>query len=1431
MTGLRRMLTSAVALVAFSLTLGGFAVPASGAITHQLEATFNGSGVPGGSFGFLTAVAADNSSGPSSGDLYVGSFSTIYKLIPDGTYAGVEITGADTPQGSLSLVPESGALTMGGVAVDESTGANSGDLYVSDIQHGVVDKFSEDGEFLCQISGRPKAEESIKECASASGSATPDGSMEPTGITVDAATGDVWVADLSHGAVDRFDASGKYVEQIKDAHTVSPTAIALGPTGNLYVTTPQAVSVFHEGAFTGALDEHEPTSVAVDPQTGHVYVHELEGLTFAEYDATGHLLDRFGEEKFYVTGMSVSTDGHFYSGELFFGTVSKFGPDLALPDVTTGPATLITETGATLTGHVDPDAADGGGPVTACEFEYVTLASFEANGFQGASHAPCQPPTPFSGPEDVSAAIGSLSPSTTYKVRLSASNAIGIEVFGAALELSTSGPPIITDEIASPSATTATLTAKVDASGFEADCRLQYVDQANYEASGFSDAVTVPCSPGDIPPGATEQVKVSVAALALAATYHYRFVSTNSAGTTDGEDQAFVTFGIKPNSFSFAVLDAEGHPDTRAGAHPYEWTTSFTVNTGYAFVEAGHTEAATANLRTVETELPPGLIAGATATPRCTRVLVSLDQCPAATQVGEIEVVNSHSEHIEEGLYNVVPPEGVPVEFGAVVLNTVRVYVDGNVRTDGDYGATAKVVGVSAQDNIISSRVSIWGVPQDPSHDARRVCPIPGVQVPIGGGCPATGPLIPLLTNPTSCPGTPLTATLRVDSWQAPNQFLTAKSEIPATTGCSALDFTPKISIAPDTSVADSPSGLNLNLEVPQNETPAGLATSALKDTTVALPTGVSVSPSAAGGLEACSEAQIGLHSDEAPQCPNGSKIGTVEVTSPLISDHLSGGVYLATQKANPFGSLLAMYIAAEADGARVKLAGRIDADPVTGQLTTTFTENPQLPFSDLKLNLLGGPHGALRTPSACGTYSTHSSLTPWARPGEPVTADSPFQISSCAHTGFTPSFSAGTENPLAGAFSPFTLRIAREDGNQEIGGLETTLPVGLLGSLKGIPYCPDPVLASISEAAGTGRAQEEHPSCPAASQVGTVTVGAGPGSAPFFTNSGKAYLAGPYKGAPFSLAVVTPAVAGPFDLGTVVVRNALRVDPQATQVTAVSDPFPRILHGIPLDLRDVRVRLDRPDFILNPTNCEPQTITSRITSTGGAAATPSEHFQVAGCERLAFKPKLAISLKGSTRHAGHPALKATLTYPKGGSYANIARAQVNLPHSEFIDQANLNKTCTRPVLLAGNCPATSVYGKARAWTPLLDKPLEGPVYLVGGYGYKLPALVAELDGQIRVLLVGKVDSGPNHGIRNTFEAVPDAPVEKFVLEMKGGPKYSLLENSEDLCASPQKARARFTAQDGRVLKLQPPISVDCGKKADAKKSRGTAKPDRAGKR
>jgi hypothetical protein len=1490
-------------------------------VIHKSEGSFTGSEVPGGPFENVLAVVTDNSTGASSGDIYAGQVGSVDKFNPDGTYAGTQITGEETPQGSFALLSFASFFT-GAVAVDSSSGVNTGDVYVTDTADGVIDKFSETGKFICQIAGdetaekvKEKVEEEIKEGTKATappeechlaGSGLAGALAEPVGLAIDSSNGNVWVSDLANKAIDEFNPAGEFLVQIKDSHIVTPGPLGFdATTGNLYITNGTSlfddrgagdnVVVFREGKFVRELDDHQAVNVAVASSDGHVFVDEVE-VGIAEYDSAGNLLDTIAHPA-KIQSLAVSNAGNIY-GAVFSTAVVKYGPAIVVPEIVTEAATGVSETGATLHGNVDPDVAHGGGEVSSCEFEYgstfatgagrisngsnvvtgvttsrgvfavgevievtsaggsgdlaagttVTAVGFntlelsavanEGNGgFVGLTagvygqSVPCSPATPYSSARGVSADV-SLTPGSEYHYRISATDSGSGSTPGGSSHsedetVVTVGPPAVRNEASSTLAVNSvSLSASIDASGFAADCHVQYADEATFKRSGFAEATTLPCTPATIPAASTgEPVSLKITGLAFATTYHYRFVSANSSGITDGADGTFATFGIK--SFSFGVLNKAGEPYTQAGGHPYEWITSFALNTTDTEINKEPHKAADANIRDVEAELPAGLIASATATPTCPRSLVALEQCSPATQVGEIEVEDAEGNKFFEPLSNVTPPANVPVELGAVVANLVRVYIDGNVRTGGDYGATAKVISTSEEDNIVSSKVTIWGVPADPSHDARRVCPIPGEQVPVGSApCATSAPRKPLLTNPSSCPGTPLFAQMRVDSWQAPGQFVSASTEIPATTGCGALDFTPSVSIAPDTSVADAPSGLSANIEVPQNETAEGLATSSLENTTVELPAGVSVSPSAANGLEACSEAQIGLHDEAKAECPNGSKIGTVEITSPLISDHLTGGVYVARQGENPFHSLLAMYIAAEADGARVKLAGHIVADPVTGQLTTTFSETPQIPFNDFKLNLFGGRRGALATPNACGAPNTNVSLAPWDGLGA-TSFSKPFTTSTGCVSGFTPAFEAGTVSAQAGAYAPFTLSFSRGDSEENFAGATVTLPPGLIGKIAGVAQCSD---AQLAAAAGkSGVAEQASPSCPAGSLIGTVQTTAGPGPSPVSV-SGKAYLTGPYKGGPYGIAVVVPAVAGPYDLGTVVIRQSLRIDQRDAHVTDTSDPFPTILQGVPLRIKSVNVTLDRPGFTFNPTSCEPKTINATLESTGGAKAGVSSRFQAANCATLKFAPKFTASTAGKASKANGASLDVKVGYPTGpeGTYANIKAVKVDLPKQLPSRLTTLQKACLAATFEANpaNCPKASNVGTATATTPVLNVPLTGPAYIVSHGGEAFPDLEIVLQGEnVTLILVGNTQI--KNGITSsTFKSVPDAPVSSFELKLPTGP-FSILganvpqSKKYDLCGQTLPMPTQITAQNGAVIKQTTKIAITgCpkAKKTTAKK-------------
>lgn len=897
---------------------------------------------------------------------------------------------------------------------------------------------------------------------------------------------------------------------------------------------------------------------------------------------------------------------------------------------------------------------------------------------------------------------------------------------------------------------------------------------------------------------------------------------------------AQAAFGV--NQFSGSLLTAEvpagtpGTPQLQAGAHP-DLTTTFEMKVknaqGVYFSDA---EVPDGNSRELIGYGPPGLIGNTTVVPTCTFTELtgsgSGPFCSPQAQVGRMGAIlyTAGRRFVQTfAVYNMVPPIGTPARFGVNVAG-VLVFIDAKVvNRDGTYSIALESHNISEGLPLGGVILTLWGVPASHAHDSVRQ-PRPGETPPAKGpqGAPTE---LAMMSNPTYCSGSPLEFSGRAASWQGESAIAPPFTSDTAgrplvVTGCENVPFEATFSAQPTTQAAESPTGLVTTINVPQSAAPNGVSTSDLRDAVIRLPQGLSVNPASATGLESCSAAQANLDGEAPAACPAGSKIGTVSIDTPVLEHPLEGSVYLARQGENKFGSLLALYLAVDdpTTGIVLKLPGKVETGP-DGRLTASFTENPQLPFETLKVELFGGSRAPLMTPGNCGTYQSTATFSPWSGTA-PVNTESSFKITSgpggtaCPNGGFNPALAAGSSNPVAGAYSPFVFDVSREDGTQGLGSITAGLPQGLLAKLAGVPYCSDTALASISGAEGTAGPQVGTPSCPAASQVGTVSVGAGAGPNPFSLRTGKAYLAGPYKGAPLSLAVVVPALAGPFDLGNVAVRTALRVDPATAQVTAVSDSLPTILHGIPVDLRDLRVDVDGKEFTRNPTSCEPTAVTSTIASVTGTQAHPQSRYQVAGCATLPFRPKLSLRVLGKTNRNAKPRFRAVLTAAPGE--AGIGRAQVNLPHSLFLEQGHLQTICTRVQWNAGaghgsECPKGTVYGWARAFTPLLEKPLEGPVYLRSS-SHKLPDLVAALNGQIDIELDAKVDSGPNQGLRTTFESVPDAPVSKFVLTMKGG-KKGILVNSEDLCSKRSQSRpaiARLRGQNGKVESLRTKVAAKC---------------------
>jgi hypothetical protein len=845
---------------------------------------------------------------------------------------------------------------------------------------------------------------------------------------------------------------------------------------------------------------------------------------------------------------------------------------------------------------------------------------------------------------------------------------------------------------------------------------------------------------------------------------------------TAGAVPAMADFSF--SSFSAGFETPGGEPMNVAGGRA-DVTTKFTINT-----DPANPTLPEEAIKDVITDLPAGFYGNPTIVPTCDpRELLEREGfCAIASQVGVLAVAGTAAPSWP--LYVLPATTEQTAVLGAEVLGAlVKVVISS--RTDGDYGLTARITNTNQAVAVYDVRLTLWGVPADPAHDPERWAGF------INGGASAGFSPRPFISLPTRCE--PMRIEVRANSWQHPDQWITGSQVTPPLTGCDSLRFEPDLQVRPGSAEAAAPTGLAIDLTIPQNESVQGQATPQMRRAVVTLPKGYAISPGSAAGLGACSDSQIALGTKVEPSCPNSSVLGTAVVETPVLEEPLTGDVYLGQPEP---GNLFRLYMVLHGPGLLIKIPGVAKPDSATGQITTTFNETPQLPYEHLRMEFKAGPRAPISTPTACGTYTTHAELTSWASP-VPVSSDSSFTINqNCGNDGkFSPSLEAGTTNPTAGAYSPFVLRVIGQNGQQNLAGIEAKLPQGLLAKLAGVPTC-------AGSAAASG-------ACPAASQVGKATVGSGLGASPIYVpEAGKeptaVYLGGPYKGAPYSLIVKVPAQAGPFNLGTVVVRNGIYIDPVTTQVTTKSDSLPQILEGVPISYRDLRIEIDRPSFTVNPTNCEATKVASTLASASGTSATPSDRFQAASCASLDLKPKLAFKFSGApTRRGGHPKLTATLT--TGKNEANLQRVQVTLPKTEFLENAHIRTVCTRVQYAASKCPAKSIYGYAKAWTPLLDKPLEGPVYLRSS-NHKLPDLVASLDGQIHVDLDGRIDS-VNARIRNTFETVPDAPVSKFVLTMQGGGK-GLLANNTNLCKAKPRAHVEFDGQNGKVHETDPLVTV-----------------------
>jgi hypothetical protein len=897
---------------------------------------------------------------------------------------------------------------------------------------------------------------------------------------------------------------------------------------------------------------------------------------------------------------------------------------------------------------------------------------------------------------------------------------------------------------------------------------------------------------------------------------------TTVSNTLTGE---VAPFGVE--DFGVAVDGLNGISDSRAGDHPASLTTTLDYTTVYGSGETPFPPVA--DPKTEIVDLPLGFLGDPLAAAQCHEsALIGshfgfLTHCPSASEIGMVTIENAGEVNREfSKIYNMVPEAGYPAVFGFEIDET-GVFLRARVLpSSSGYVLSVSVPDLarSAQINVTGASLTFFGDPAEIDGEATSRAAF--------------------FTNPTDCSTGPLNARLEMDSWENPGDWVSKEATVyeaspsQGVSGCNLLQFNPAIEVTPETTQADTPSGYEVDLKVPQapNLSPA-LATPDLKNAEVTLPAGVSVSPGAADGLVGCRESgpegiELGDHDtsghevqegeEEGPDglahaahghCPLASQIGEVEVVTPVLASPLKGHVYLAepecggagqsacSESSATNGELFGLYLEAEGSGVIVKLKGKVEANPQTGQLTTKFEENPQLPFSELKLKLTGGPRAPLANPQTCGQATTTSVLEPWSAPesGPAATPLSSFDVSGCASSmGFSPSFLAQTESPLAGAFSPFTLTFGRHDGEQDLSGIAVQTPDGLLGKIAGVPQCPE-----VQANAGT---------CGSESQIGTTTVASGSSSEPLYL-TGRVYLTGPYNGGPFGLSIVVPAVAGPFNLGNVVVRASIAINPHTAVITTTSNPLPQMIDGIPTRIQTVNVTLNRPGFMFNPTNCAQQQVTGTIAGSQGASAAVSSPFAVTGCANLPFHPDFSASTSGKTSKALGATLKVKIA-SAGIGQANIAKVDVEIPKALPTQLKTLNKACTEAQFNSNpaNCPPASNVAQATVHTPLLNSPLSGPAYLVSHGNAAFPDVEMVLQGEgVELVLDGKTQI--KQGVTYShFETVPDAPFTSFEFNSPQG-ELALFTANGDLCDQKLVMPVTLTGQNGAVLKQNTPVEVE----------------------
>jgi hypothetical protein len=878
---------------------------------------------------------------------------------------------------------------------------------------------------------------------------------------------------------------------------------------------------------------------------------------------------------------------------------------------------------------------------------------------------------------------------------------------------------------------------------------------------------------------------------------------------------------VEIESFSTAVSTSQagGHPD---------------ISTSFVLKDPGAPEAA----RNINFNTPEGVFGNPEAIDQCVSVDFALQRCPSNAQAGLITVyanyeANPHYLLGTAPLYMMEVSSEETAEFAFIVpVLDIPINIPVAVRTADDYGLRFTVSNISQLTPLAEVKLTVWGFPAHSSHNSER---FPKGSPGFPAGCPglaSTGCLAgtvapsitvqPLIDNPTICTGTPLVTTLEVQSYQDIGNVSKAEGNYPAITECEKEVFKPVLFAKPTTTEADSATGLNIEL---QNPMFLGFAASPsqLRTATVTLPPGLTINPDAADGQTACPDVLANFETEGPHECPDSAKVGTFAISSIALDDDLEGSLYFGEPKP---GDQYRLFMMASGFGINAKLVGSVKPDPVTGQVTAHFEDLPQVPFDNFSVHLFASDRGMMATPIRCTIYTTTADFVPWNKSLPPVKSSQSFSIDSGPNATpcpgqkrpFNPRLEAGTTSSVAGAFSSFILRLDRDDGDQFLGDLNFTMPPGFTGSLRGIAYCPEQAIANA--AMNLGRAEQSNPSCPASSQIGTTNVAAGPGAHPFHA-VGKMYLSGPLKGAPLSLAAVTPALAGPYDYGVVVVRVALHVDPLTAQVRAFSDTVPSIIGGVPIRMRSIQVNIDKHNFTINPTNCSPLTVDSQGIGDEGTVTNFSSFFHVDNCSTLPFKPRMSIAQLGGrkkARRSSNPALQIDLRTRSGD--ANIKSVAVTLPHAFEIDQRHLGNICSEKELTSNQCAGRTPIGEATTTTPLLDQPLSGPVFAVSGSG-GLPRLAFILNGQVNLVPRADTDTTADGRLRTTVPVVPDAPIGHFALTVFGG-KTGYLINTRDICRHTPAVRVDYTAQNGRTRRQTVRVKTACkgGKKRPARRGR-----------